>query len=131
MILMRRRDHDQSRTGRAPDPFRDDQPLVIYWNRDKLCASSRERPSGLDEAGLLDPHRVARIEDHPAAEITGARRAGSDHHLFRRADEPANRTEEVRDLAAQLWMDGLGEGDRGTSALLDLARLAAAAATSP
>ena len=99
-ILMRRRHHDQLGVRRARDAFRDAKTLVVHRHRHELCAGGSQRPARLDKAGLLDPDLVAVIENHPAAEIERAGRAGGHHHLIRRADQTAHRAEKIRDLAA-------------------------------
>ena len=118
-LLVRRRDERQAKLRRAAQALGDLHSLRVHRHRDEARAGGEQAVARADGAGILEPDRVAGIEQHGADVQEGLLRAADDEDLVRVAGDAA--------IGAKMRGDGLAQpcfAHRGAVAHHRLARLA-------
>ncbi len=103
---MRRRDVGEAGAGRAADAGGDVEAVAIDRDRRDARPGSGERRPGAGIAGILEPCRIARIEQHLAHQRQPVLRARDDDDLVRRAGRAADAAHVLGDLLAQREQPG-------------------------
>src|SRR4030095_15001019 len=71
----------------------DVEALLVDGGGHQLCTGGGERRARAEIAGLLDPHGVAGIEEHPRRQIEGGLRTADDDDLLVLAEDAAGGAE--------------------------------------
>ncbi len=95
------RHEGQPRPRAARHPVRDPQPFAVGRHGNEARARPEQRAAGAEVAGVLDPDRVAGVEEHPRRQVERPLRSGDDNHLLRRAAHAARRAEVGGERLAQ------------------------------
>ena len=109
---MRRRDVGEAGAGRAADAGSDIEAVAIDRDRRDARPGSDERRPGAGIAGILEPCRIARIEQHLAHQRQPVLRARDDDDLVRRAGCAADAAHVLGDLLAQREQSWAGRRNR-------------------
>lgn len=103
---MGRGDERQSRVGLPGDSGGDVQAVIVDRDRHDVGSRGHERGPGPEVAGVLQPRRIAWIEQYPRAELQGLLRAGHDDDLVGGAADATSRPEVSGDRFAERCVSG-------------------------
>ena len=112
---MRRGDEGHARLGRRLDPGCDHDPVPVHRRMKDVGPHRRQGVAGGRIAGILHPHPVAVLQQHPGGDVDGVLGAGRDDHLVGLADHPARGPQIVADRRPQRVVAagvGIAEVDR-------------------
>ncbi len=101
-ILVRGGHHRRSRPGRAADPFRHHQALLVHRDGRGAQAGGPQALAGHRIAGVLDPDLVARRQQQAHRQVEGVLGAGGDQHLAGVALQPPRAAKIVGQRRPQL-----------------------------
>src|SRR4029079_17160648 len=88
-ILMRRRYVHELRVRRGRDSLRDVDPRVVDWHGRETRTTRDQRAARVEIPRLLDPHRIAWIQEKLKEQLRLLVRSRCDDHLLRRTAHAA------------------------------------------